>query len=141
MAHGNKSSRKELKAAVELIGSVFALCKLAVENTIPRRRGSGVLLRSLFVSVSANGDIVALTVYPTNSPLAVKSFSDLTYLLSYMEMLQPRPGFPATLYQQLSSSSVASKWGRLGTQRMLYAELGRPLHRIQSAVFNADEGL
>ncbi|KAH8029766.1 hypothetical protein HPB51_003718 [Rhipicephalus microplus] len=97
--------------STELVDSVVVLYKLEVENSVPRV-GKAVTLSSDFcLSVSANGRLVPSTVYTGCSHLEVKSLNDLTCLLSYVEKLKPCQGFPAKLYPQISSSSVASKEG------------------------------
>lgn len=97
--------------SIELIGSVFVLFKLEVENAVPRVGKAVTFSSDLCLSVSANGRLVPSTVYAECSHLDVKSFSDLTCLLSYVEKLKPCQGFPAKLYPQISSPSVASKDG------------------------------
>ncbi|KAH7933277.1 hypothetical protein HPB49_011123 [Dermacentor silvarum] len=98
--------------SIELVGSTVVLYKLEVENAVPRV-GKAVTFSSDFrLSVSANGRLVPSTpstVYTGSSHLEVKSFSDLTCLLSHVEKLKSCQGFPAKLYPQISSWSVASK--------------------------------
>ncbi|KAH7959638.1 hypothetical protein HPB49_012658 [Dermacentor silvarum] len=100
--------------STELLGSTVVLYKLEVENAVPRV-GKAVTFSSDFcLSVSANGRLVPSTpstVYTESSHMKVKSFSDLTWLLSHVEKLKSCQGFPAKLYPQISSSSVASRDG------------------------------
>lgn len=90
---------------------MVVLYKREIENAVPRVSKAVTLSSDHGLSVSANGRLVPSTVYTGNSHLVVKSFSDLTCLLSYVEKLKPCQGFPAKLYPQISSSSVASKDG------------------------------
>ncbi|XP_077564453.1 uncharacterized protein LOC144179904 [Haemaphysalis longicornis] len=97
--------------STELVGSIVVLYKLEVENAVPRVGKAVTLSNDLSLSVSVNGRLVPRTAYTECSPLEVKSLSDLTCLLTYVEKLKPCQGFPAKLYPQISSSSVASKDG------------------------------
>ncbi|KAH7949401.1 hypothetical protein HPB49_009323 [Dermacentor silvarum] len=100
--------------STELLGSTVVLYKLEVENAVPRVSKAVTFSSDFCLSVSANGRLVPSTpstVYTESSHMEVKSFRDLTCLLSHVEKLKSCQGFPAKLYPQISSSSVASKDG------------------------------